>query len=340
MGDDLSDFLNTPLAIRKHCIKSRLVLAPMTVLGNVAFRELLSSFSGFGLLFSEMCSAKRIPNENRQTSAYFKWIESELPHLVCQIVGDDPAVMASAARIIEEKGFFGVDINFGCSASTICGQHYGAALLKDPANATAIVAAVREAVSLPLFVKYRTGWRDDPLAAMDMARRFEDAGADALTFHPRVAPDRRTRPPKWAYIAKVKSAVMIPVFGNGDVFSRDDCRKMIDDTGCDGVAVGRMAVARPWLFAEWTDRLKADSRLYLETATRLIDLLVKHFDQVKALRRFKRFSMYFSANFQFGHTLYTRICNANRFEEIRSILNAFFSQNPGRVSRPNMNLFR
>ena len=340
MGDDLSEFLNTPLTIGRHRINSRLVLAPMTVLGNVAFRELLSSFSGFGLLFSEMCSAKRIPSENKQTSAYFKWRESELPHLVCQIVGDDPAVMASAARIIEENGFFGVDLNFGCSTATICRQHYGAALLKDPGKATAIVAAVRAAVSLPLFVKYRTGWRDDPFAAMEMARRFEDAGADALTFHPRVAPDRRTRPPKWAHIAKVKSSVTIPVFGNGDVFNRDDCRKMIGDTGCDGVAVGRMAVARPWLFAEWTDRLRADSTLYLQTASRLIDLLVKHFDQVKALRRFKRFSMYFSANFRFGHTLYTRISNANRFEEIRSVLNAFFSQNPELVSRPNMNLFR
>ena len=340
MGDDLSDFLNTSLAISKHHIKSRLVLAPMTVLGNVAFRELLSLYPGYGLLFSEMCSATRIPNENRQTSAYFKWRESELPTLVCQIVGDDPAVMASAARIIEENGFFGVDINFGCSAATICGRDYGAAVLKDPLKAAAIVAGVREAVSLPLFVKYRIGWTDDPLAAVDMARRFEDAGADALTFHPRVAPDRRTRPPKWEYIARAKSAVRIPVFGNGDVFSRTDCHKMVSETGCDGVAVGRMAVARPWLFAEWTDRLKTDSKPYLETASRLIDLLVKHFEPVTALRRFKRFSMYFSANFRFGHSLYTRICNAKQFEEIRSILTAFFDQNPERVSRPNMNLFR
>ena len=340
MSDNLSNFLNTPLAIGSRRIDKRLVLAPMTVVGNVAFRELISSFSGFGLLFSEMCSAKRIPYENRRSSAYFRWRDAELPRLVCQIVGDDPPVMAAAARIIEAKGFFGVDINFGCSAASICGQHSGAALLKEPQKASSIVAAVRKAVSIPLFVKFRTGWRDDPLAAVDLARRFEDAGADALTFHPRVAPDRRTRPPKWEYIAGVKAAVTVPVFGNGDVFSRDDCRKILQDTGCDGVAVGRMAVARPWLFAEWTDRLKTDSRLYLESAHKLITLLSKHFDPVRALRRFKRFSMYFSANFKFGHTLNTRICNAKQIEEIRPILNGFFSQSPGQISTPNMNLFR
>jgi tRNA-dihydrouridine synthase len=173
-----------------------------------------------------------------------------------------------------------------------------------------------------------------------MARRFEDAGADALTFHPRVAPDRRSRPPKWDYIARVKESVKVPVFGNGDVFSREDCLKMWRDTGCDGIAVGRMAVARPWLFAEWTDGLKIVPDQYLDVANTLITLLSKHYDPVRALRRYKRFSMYFSANFKFGHTLYTRISNAKKIEEIRPILNQFFRQNPEQVSRPNMNLFQ
>ena len=121
--------------------------------------------------------------------------------------------------------------------AAVCKKQCGAALLRTPDIAEAIVAAVRKAVNIPVFVKFRTGWEDRPEGAVAMARRFEAAGADALTFHPRVAPDRRTRPPKWAYIAEVKSSVKIPVFGNGDVFDRADCERMIATTGCDGIAL-------------------------------------------------------------------------------------------------------
>ena len=175
---------------------------------------------------------------------------------------------------------------------------------------------------------------------MDQARKFEDAGADALTFHPRVAPDRRARPPKWEYIARVKAAVKIPVFGNGDVFSREDCRKMVKETGCDGVAIGRMGIARPWLFAEWTEGLKVGSDIYLDTAIKLSKLLLKHYDPVKALRRFKRYALYFSANFRFGHTLYTRIHSAESMTTVQSVLRNFIGTVPDLASSPNMNLFR
>jgi tRNA-dihydrouridine synthase len=130
---------------------------------------------------------------------------------------------------------FGVDINLGCSNTTICRRNCGAALLKTPDLAAEIVASVREAISCPLTVKFRTGWKDDPNPAIQFAKRFEDAGADALIFHPRVAPDRRSRPAKWEYIGLVKQAVRIPVFGNGDVFDRNDCLRMIQETGCDGI---------------------------------------------------------------------------------------------------------
>jgi nifR3 family TIM-barrel protein len=244
MNSKLADILNRPLNIGITTIEKRLVLAPMAFLGNVAFRQLVQSYGGCGLMFTEMCSAKRIPNENRHCSTYFRWRDAELSHLVCQIFGGDPMNMAAAAQRIEAEQFFGVDINFGCSQVSICRQNCGAAILKSPHLAAKIVSEVRRAVSIPLFVKYRTGWKDNPRTAMDMARRFQDAGADALTFHPRIAPDRRSRPPKWEYIGMVKQAVNIPVFGNGDVFDQTDCLKMLTTTGCDGVAIGRMAIAQ------------------------------------------------------------------------------------------------
>lgn len=331
--------LNKPLSIGSRSIANRLVLAPMAFLGNIAFRELVETFGGYGLLFTEMCSAKRIPNENRYISSYFRWRDEELSYLVCQIFGADPTLMATAAQRIEKEGFFGIDINFGCSEVSICRQNCGAAILNQPDLANKIVAAVRKTISIPLFVKFRTGWKDDPRAAVDLAKRFEDAGADALTFHPRIAPDRRSRPPRWEYIGMVKQAVSIPVFGNGNVFDQNDCSKMMATTGCDGVAIGRMAIARPWLFAEWSDALKVDPDIYFQSASRLAKLMLKHFNPAKALRRFKKFALYFSANFKFGHTLFSGIRNADDMQEVETVLFRFFETPAETVSRPNMNFF-
>ena len=179
MRSDLSLRLNRPLTIGRTTIDRRLVLAPMTLLGHVAFRELLAEFGGYGLLFGEMCSARRIPQETHTSSAYFRWRERERQHLVMQIFGADPKAMARAARIIEEKGLYGVDLNFGCSVANICKQRCGAALLKTPDQAARIVEVVRQAISIPLFVKFRTGWTDDPAIPVDLARRFASAGVDA-----------------------------------------------------------------------------------------------------------------------------------------------------------------
>jgi tRNA-dihydrouridine synthase B len=332
--------LNHPLDIGASTIDRRLVLAPMTFLGHIAFRELLAGFGGYGLLFGEMCSARRVPHEIRSGSAYFCWRETERHRLVMQIFGGDPTVMAAAARIVEEQGIYGVDLNFGCCVAAICKQQCGAALLKVPDQAARIVAAVRRAVSIPVFVKFRTGWQDDPATAVDLAKRFAAAGADALTFHPRVAPDRRSRPPRWEYIKLVKEAVAIPVFGNGDVFDESDCQRMLTSTGCDGVAIGRMAIARPWFMAQMTGLCEPDPGIFQRTAVRLLELTQHHFDAGRALRRYKKFARYYSANFKFGHSFYKRIGNAPDLEAVRSELERFFNRQPETTSRPNMNFFQ
>jgi len=338
-SENLQKVLNHPLKIGARTIRRRLLLAPMTCLGHVAFRELLAGFGGYGLLFSEMCSARSIPHEIHGGSAYFRWRAEELDHLVCQIVGDDPQQMAEAARHIENTGFFGVDINFGCSTKAICSRNLGAAVLKHPERAVAIVSAVRRAVGIPVFVKYRVGWYDSARPAVEFARRFEDSGADALTFHPRVAPDRRCRPPRWDYIGKVKAAVDIPVFGNGNVFTVEDCRTVLETSGCDGISLGRIGIARPWVFKAWSDGWQIRPEDYLDVALLLASLTQAHFDPPRALRRFKRFCMYFSANFRYGHTLYSQIQNTSCLSAIRSYIQEFFAEGPEITVRPNMNLF-
>lgn len=337
---DLRTRLTRPLIIRDRVLKSRLVLAPLSKLGNVAFRELVAEYGGYGLLFSEMTGSRSVPHGRRHLETGYVWLDEELPELVCQLYGSDPEEIAEAAQHVEGAGFFGVDLNFGCAVATVCKHGCGANILKDPLLAERIVAAVRRVVDVPLFVKFRTGWRDDPQAAVDFARRFADAGADALTFHPRVAPDRRTRPPRWDYIGRVVEVVSIPVFGNGNVFDAGDCRRMLDETGCAGVALGRLAIARPWVFAEWTGEWEPDSTEYSRCAFRLLELLEQHFAPTTALRRFYKFSPYFAANFRFGHAFLSDIHKAKNLAALRETLTEFFTEPPEIVGRLNPGLFR
>lgn len=339
-GADLRDRLTRPLDIRGRTLNSRIVLAPLSKLGNVAFRELLAEYGGYGLLFSEMTGSRSVPHGRNHLETGFVWRDAELPRLVCQLYGSDPDEIAEAARHVEAAGFFGVDLNFGCAVASVCKQGCGAHLLKDPPLAGRIVAAVRRAVDIPLFAKFRTGWTDDPEAAVDFARRFAEAGADALTFHPRTAPDRRTRPPRRAYIGRVVDAVDVPVFGNGNVFDAEDCRRMLDETGCAGVALGRLAVARPWTFAEWTTGTVFDDGEYGRCALRLLDLLEGHFAPTTALRRFYKFAPYFAANFRFGHAFLSDVHKAKSPDALRATLETFFATEPDLVGRLNPGLFR
>ncbi len=337
--EDLKAFLNSPLSIGGRLLKSRMVLAPMAGLGHIAFRHLVEEFGGFGLLFTGMCSAKALPHENPRVSKVFSWRPEELPHTVCQIFGPEPSIMALAAQRVEKEGFFGVDLNFGCSVAAICKKGSGAALLKTPDLAVRIVEAVRNAVSCPVFVKFRTGWSNDPAAAARMAAAFESAGADALTFHPRVAPDRRSRPPKWEVIGQVQDAVSIPVFGNGNLFDVDDGIKMVRTTGCQGLSLGRMAVARPWIFAQWTNGFIPDPEIYLTCALRMAELLSLHYDDFFAVKFFKKIAPYFCANFKFSQSILRELVRANTMEEICSNIRKLMDPPPQTLSKPNINLF-
>lgn len=336
----LAALLNRPLQIGDKTIPNRLVLAPMTFLGHIAFRQVLSELGGCGLMYSEMCSAGRIPQEDRHASSYFRWRDEEAGQLAIQIVGNKPNRMALAAQRIEAEGLWGVDINMGCSTKAICKHDLGAALLKDTGATLKLVEEVRKAVKCPLTVKFRIGWEDDPKIPVDFARQLEDIGVDALTFHPRVAPDRRNRPPRWEYIGLVKQAVSIPVFGNGDVFDAGDCLRMLQTTGCDGVALGRMAIAKPWLFAQWTRNLQPADDVGKTVALRLCQLLPWYFDPKGALRRFRRYAAYLAANYTFGNALYNRLRMAEDFGTLEALISDFFGNAPKELMRPNMNFLR
>ena len=337
---DFTDFLNTPLKTGTKEIKKRVILAPMAGLNHIGFRELLRGFGGYGLLFTGMLNARAVPKENRFKSNVFKWKDNELGLLGTQIFGDEPNVMAEAAKRMENEGFYCIDINFGCSVKTICAKNYGAALLKQPDLAVKIIDHVRKKVEFPVFVKFRTGWTEDIEKAADLAKRFENAGADAITFHPRVAPDKRSRTPKWQNIRTIKESVKIPVFANGNIFSFEDAEKVCDLTGCDGISIGRIAIAKPWIFSSWTESKKFDYDIYKSTLQNAVSLFTTYFDEDYGVRLFKKFYTYFCANFKFGNQFSGIMLKAGKTKkDMNNAIEELFKNKPEVVKIPNLNLF-
>lgn len=335
----LAERLSRPIIIGGRTIPNRLWLAPMAGLTHSAYREVLAHYGSCGLAFTEMCSARAVPTENPRISPVFRWHEWELPGLVCQLAGATAEEMVIAAKRVEQEGFFGVDINMGCSARGMIKREAGAALLRTPDKAAAIVEAVREAVSIPVFVKLRTGWSREIAPAVDLSRRLESAGADCLVFHPRVSPDKRTRPPIIEHIRYIKESVSIPVFGNGDVTTQQHCQDMLDSTGCDGVSIGRMAIARPWLFAQWTSDFTPDENIFQDYVLRLATALEQEFDPIRGIKRFRLFMAYFAANFRFGHSLQATFSTAKTMDDVRRMAKEHIKPDMSLKQTPNMSLY-
>lgn len=221
------------------------LLAPMEDVSNQAMRRIAKSIAGPGLMFTEFVSAMAIHYGAVKTFRKMRIHPTERP-LGIQIFGGEPAVMAETARIAEEMGADLVDINMGCWVPKVCKTGSGAALLKDPELAERIVREVVNAVKVPVTVKVRAGWDYSLFAAPDLARRFQDAGAKMITLHARFAKQGFEGEADWRLIADMRDAVQVPLIGNGDVKFPSDAVRMLRETGCDGVMVGRAAISNPW----------------------------------------------------------------------------------------------
>jgi tRNA-dihydrouridine synthase B len=235
-------------------LENWLVMAPMAGYTNLPFRLMVKRL-GAGLVTTEMISAMGLTVGKKKTLGYLESHPDEKP-LSVQIFGVTPHVMARAAQIAVEKGADLIDINMGCPVKKVVKTGAGAALLRNLKVLAKIVSAVRLACSVPLTVKMRTGWSPSRPVVCEAARIVEDCGADAITVHPRFATQGYSVPAEWAWIGRVKEQVRIPVIGNGDVTDPSHALHMRDQTGCDGVMIGRGALGSPWIFGQTLEQEK------------------------------------------------------------------------------------
>ncbi|MCQ2484853.1 MAG: tRNA dihydrouridine synthase DusB [Clostridia bacterium] len=229
-------------------INGHAALAPMAGVADRAFRELCSDY-GTAYTVSEMVSSKGLTMQDKKSKELLVLSERERPS-AAQIFGDNPEIMAQAAiKAMEFKPDF-IDINMGCPAPKIAGNGGGSALLKNPPLISEIVESVVKASPVPVTVKIRIGWDNDSINAVEVAKRIEAAGADAITVHGRTKVQMYAPPVNYNEIAKVKSVVNIPVIGNGDIVDGKSAQHMLSETGCDFLMVGRGALGCPWVFSE------------------------------------------------------------------------------------------
>jgi tRNA-dihydrouridine synthase B len=221
-------------------------LAPMAAVTNAPFR-LVARECGAGRLTSEELDARAVLQDNAKTWDLARFLPDERP-IGLQLLGNDPDVLADAARKLEATGADGIDLNMGCPVQKIVSKGQGAALMRDPLGAAVIFRTMRKAIHGAFTIKIRGGWDDHAINAPEIARIGESEGVDAVTVHPRTRAQQYTGRAPWDVIASVVDAVAIPVVGNGDVRSVADARAMRDATGCAAVMIGRGALGKPWIF--------------------------------------------------------------------------------------------
>jgi tRNA-dihydrouridine synthase B len=310
---------------------SRVCLAPMAGVTDLPFRMIVRKYAGL-LAFTEMVSAEGLTRGMAKSRRYLQSLPGDRP-LGMQIFGSDPHKMAEAARIVSAWGADLVDINMGCPVKKVLRGGAGAALLKTPDVAARILVEVRRATSQPLTVKIRSGWVRHGNVAREIACIAEDCGADAVILHPRTVEQGFEGRADWRLIGEVKSAVHIPVIGNGDIRMPGDATRMIAETGCDGVMVGRGALGNPWIF-EGIMAVLSGRKAGTPSLLQRENALLEHLDMARqywvreehCIKNFRKHLLWYTKGLRGGAKFRDRIGMIDNEGQLRDEIALFFKE--------------
>lgn len=310
-------------------IENRIVVAPMAGISNQAFRVICKEF-GAGLIYTEMVSDKALYYDNEKTIGMTNVEESEHP-LTMQIFGHDIETMVYAAKLLDTKTDCDIiDINMGCPVQKIVKSDAGSALLKDVDHAVALAKAVVESVKKPVTVKMRMGWDRDHITCVELAKRLESVGVKAIAIHGRTRKEMYEGKADWSYIKAVKDAVQIPVMGNGDVRSAQDAQRMLDETGCDGVMIGRGVLGDPWLIKEvsmYLSSKEAMPAVSIEEKFEMAKLHAKRLCDLKGdrigMREMRGHAAWYVKGLPQSHKLKDALTKMETYEEFLTILEEY-----------------